>query len=161
MTLTERGEMMAAGDEIYVGVKIVDALGSYQTEVEVSAASIKKNRPSEVVEPINTEYPIVVRNAKTNYYSGTITANFSNNTSGKCVDRQGYSAQYDFYDAEYKLGFIDWLVNGLTKNLYIADHYILPVQITNEVSGSGDYKVFDPSFKVTFGWVQVKPAIVI
>lgn len=139
-----------------VGCKISDALGTYWTEIEVNTSGVKKNRPNTVYEPYNSKYPIVVRNGITNYYSGTVSGNFSNNASGECIDPEtGYSALYDFYDASYKIQFMDWLANGLTKTLWLDDTFILPVQITNEISGSGDYKIEDPSFKVTFGWVQV------
>lgn len=138
-----------------IGCKISDATATYWTEVEVNSTGIKKNRPSTVYEPYNSKYPVVIRNGITNYYSGTVSGIFSNNTSGECVDETGYSPLYDFYDASYKVGFMDWLANGLTKTLYLDDDFILPVQITNEISGSGDYKIEHPTFKVTFGWVQV------
>lgn len=138
-----------------VGCKISDTVATYWTEAEVNSSSIKKNRPSTVYESYNKKYPTVIRNGLTNYYSGTVSANFANNTT-ECVDEvTGYSPIYNFYDAAYKIQFMDWLTNGLTKTLWLDDEFVIPVQITNEVSGSGSYKIEDPSFKVTFGWVQV------
>ena len=143
--------------DIIVGCKIasMDETTVYWTEVEVNTAGVKKNRPSTTYEEYNNEFPTVIRNGITNYYSGTVSGNFSDNTSGDCVDENGYSQKYDFYDATYKIGFMDWLSDGNTKKLWLDDTYVIPVQITNETSGNGDYKISDPSFKVTFGWVQV------
>lgn len=133
--------------EKFYGVKLTDATGKvYYTEVEVKH-DLTHNINIQTHKPIDSEFPYSTRIGKSNYWSGSITAAFENN-EGECEH------EYDLGDTAFRIEFIEWLHNGLTKTMFLSESFIIPVTILGEVNVESDNTIDDPVVKTSFSWHQ-------
>ena len=140
------------------GIKIWDASGYYMSEIDISQKG-QHNRPTGSEKPINSKCPKHTHNGLTSYWSGTCTANFSDNKSGEC------KSDYNFGDGnvKYVVDFIEWLHNDLVKYLQLSEDFIIPVGILETVTWDVENKsTIDDGFSITvsFDWEQLAPAII-
>lgn len=144
------------------GVKIWDSSGQYYyTEVDLSESFNYKSKTQSVVTQ-NSKYPYIIHQGKALYWTGTVSGNFSDNKSGECDN------DYNFYNLSYKLTFVEFLKNGLTKNIQFnwdeenpSQNFIMPVGIVDDVGVEVETNINQGhSVKVTFNWEQVDDRIV-
>jgi len=130
----------------FYGVEITDATGLvYKTEVSVNQnLTHKTNVVSQ--QPIDSKFPYHTQIGKMCYYSGTITGAFENNKEGEC------DTDYKLGDTEYRLNFIEWLHNGLTKTIKLSDDFIIQATIMGEINIESENTIDDPILKATFSW---------
>lgn len=133
--------------EKFYGVKLTDATGKvYYTEVEVKHDLTHKISVQSHL-PIDSKHPYHTRIGKPSYWSGSITGAFENN-EGECEH------DYNLGDTAWRIEFIEWLHNGLTKTMYLSESFILPVTILGEIGVETDGTIDDPIVKTTFQWEQ-------
>lgn len=131
----------------FYGVKLTDTTGKeYYTEVEVKQ-DLTHNISVQTHKPIDSKFPYHTRIGKPSYWSGSVTAAFENN-NGECEH------DYTLGDTAWRIEFIEWLHNGLSKVLYLSESLILPVTILGEISTETDNTIDGPLVKVTFQWEQ-------
>ena len=144
------------------GVKIWDSSGQYYyTEIDLSESFNYKSK-TQLVETQNSVFPYVIHQGKAKYWTGTVSGNFSDNKSGECDN------DYNFYNLNYKLTFVEFLKNGLTKTIQFnleeddsSQNFIMPVAIIDDVGVETETNINQGhSVKVTFQWVQVDDRIV-
>lgn len=136
-----------ANTEKFYGVKLTDATGKvYYTEVEVKHDLTHKINV-QTHEPIDSKFPYHTQIGKPNYWKGSITGAFEKN-DGECEH------DYDLGDTAWRIEFIEWLHNGLTKVMYLSEFLILPVTILGEINVEADNTIDDPIVKTTFQWNQ-------
>lgn len=137
-----------ADTERFYGVKITDKTGRvYYTEVEVKQDLTHKINVQSL-NPINNPTPHHIQIGKPKYWYGTITAAFENNSNDECEHN------YTFGDTAWRIEFIEWLHNGLTKIMTLSESFILPVTILSEINVENDNTIDDPLIKTTFSWEQ-------
>ena len=114
----------------------------------VQYGSVTNNRQYGILQPIQSQFPIVIKNAKTAYLSGTITAKFLNTNflDTRAVDRVQITSEIQDFQALMDEG----------KTIVLKDYngWILLCRPT-----SGDTATFDANFgngiaDVAFNWVQ-------
>lgn len=144
------------------GVKIWDDTGYYYTEIDLSQSFTYKTK-TQVQESRNSQYPYVIHIGKTKYWEGSVSGNFSNNKDGECEN------DYNFYDLKYKLGFVEFLKNGLTKTIQFnwdeedpTQNFIMPIAIVDDIGVETEYTINEGhAVKVSFKWVQVGSKITV
>lgn len=139
---------MADDTQKFYGVKLTDATGKvYYTEVNVKQG-LTHNINIQTHKPISSKFPYSTIIGKNNYWSGTLSADFENNQDGECEH------DYKFGDANFRIGFVEWLHNGLTKTMYLSESFILPVTILGEINVEFDNTIDDPTANASFSWHQ-------
>ena len=134
--------------EKFYGVKLTDETGQvYYTEVEVSQKLVYK-RNVQSVPLIDKQYPRHILVGKPKYWSGTCTAAFENNQNTQCEH------DYKFGDTMWRMEFVEWLHNGLIKEMHLSESFVLPVAIMSEINVDPDNTVDDNVVRVTFQWEQ-------
>lgn len=134
--------------EKFYGVKLTDATGKvYYTEVNVKQ-DLTHNISIQTHKPIDSKFPYSTIIGKQNYWSGTLSGAFENNEDGECEH------DYTLGDADFRINFVEWLHNGLTKTMYLSESFILPVTILGEVNVSVDHTIDDPTADASFSWHQ-------
>lgn len=139
---------MANDTQKFYGVKLTDATGKvYYTEVEVKQDLTHKIN-IQTHYPIDSKFPYSTIIGKNNYWSGTLSGAFENNQDGECEH------DYTFGDANFRINFIEWLHNGLTKTMYLSESFILPVTILGEINVDVENTIDDPTVNTSFSWHQ-------
>ncbi len=134
--------------EKFYGVKLTDMTGKvYYTEIEVKHGLNHKISVQSHL-PIDSKFPIHTRIGRSSYWSGTITGAFENNQDGECEH------DYKFGDVNFRINFIEWLHNGLTKTMTLSDELILPVAILGDIGVDIENAISDPKANVSFEWEQ-------
>lgn len=139
--------------EIYGAVSIWDSTNPetpYYTTVDIKESITMKN-PVVIIYPMNTEYPTAIGTSKQHGMSGSVTGNFSDNTSGECSEDYAFEN-----DTSFKLTMLNWLVNGRTKYLKLSEDLIIPVAINADVTWEINSTI-DAGYETTisFEWVQI------
>lgn len=137
-----------AETEKFYGVKLTDATGKiYYTEVDVKQG-LTHNINIQTHKPISSKYPHSIIIGKNNYWSGTLSGAFENNEDGECIH------DYSWGDADFRIGFVEWLHNGLTKMMYLSNSFILPITVLGEINVEVDHTIDDPVSNASFSWHQ-------
>lgn len=125
------------------GVVICDAEHTYNTELEVSYTN-KKNHSESVVSTLSGKYPYVVRNSKSDYYTGSIEALFAKFEDCKYMYEQSY---------EYRFELMDFLNSQECKIIKFDDGRMWLCEITGSPSESNS----EHSLKVitSFEWTEI------
>lgn len=132
----------------FYGVKLTDITGKvYYTEVEVNH-NLTHNINVVTHKPLSSKFPYHTVIGQMNYWSGTITGAFEKNDEGECEH------DYTFGDTGFRINFIEWLHNGLTKTMFLSENFILPVTILSEVNVETEKTIDDPVVKASFSWEQ-------
>ncbi len=138
----------------FKGVEISDATGiKYFTEINVKQ-DLDIVSPISSVIPLGSKYPYHTKYGVAHYYTGTVTAAFENNQSNKCK-----CEAYAYGDTEYRIKFVEWLQNGLTKYLKLSESFILPVTIIGNIKISAENTIDDTIINTSFSWEQCGDAI--
>lgn len=108
----------------------------------VTFGNITKNVPTDVLQPIGSKYPVVIRNSNVNYYSGSVSGTIL------CED---YSTIDRAEFVTLRETWCDFLTNGKSKvikdwngNIFIAQISDEPTVILNQTLGNS---IGDISFK--------------
>lgn len=137
----------------FYGVKITDSTNiTYYTNVELKQ-DLRHTVNVQTHIPIDSKYPYHTTIGKSSYWSGSITGAFENNKEGRCEN------DYKFGDTDFRLGFIEWMHNGLVKTLYLSESFVLPVVILSEISVDTENTIDDPIVKTSFQWEQCRKRI--
>lgn len=142
------------------GIKIWDDTGIYYyTEVNIKQ-SLSHIVPTEQTNGYNVQYPFVTHNGIANYYQGSASGNFSDNTSGECYEDYNFDGRIDkngnvIYNVKYINGFIKWLHNRKMKYLQFDEDLVIPVAILQDISWETEKSIADgQDCTITFNWVQ-------
>lgn len=108
-----------------------------------------KNRPSEVVNAINSKYPFVISNGMTNYYTGNVAATFI-----------PYNFTYNEWDVKqgtkYRDNLMNFLCDGAPKILKYRDGRAWIVSIT---SNPAETQQNHPDrVQISFSWAEIGDA---
>src|SRR5574344_1107385 len=154
ITLITRGDKMAETNN-FKSVEISDVTEiKYMTEVEISSSVSHKNQ-STIVECLNDIYPTYVNTGIANYWHGSVTANFADNQTNPCPDKE--YGDYDFTNSKFRFDFVEWMHNGYPKTLKLANDFIMLVGIGNEIQLQSDTTIDNESCKISFEWTQLAP----
>lgn len=132
----------------FYGVKLTDATGKvYFTNVNIKQ-DLKHNINIQTHKPINSKYPCSTIIGQNNYWSGTLSGAFENNQDTEC--------EYDYKlgDVNFRIEFIEWLHNGLTKIMYLSNNWILPITILGEIDVTVSHTINDKTADTSFSWHQ-------
>lgn len=140
------------------GIKIWDASGYYLSEINVDQ-KIQHKRPTSSNELFNSKFPKHTHNGLPSYWTGSCSANFSDNKSGDCPE------DYNFGEGnvKYVADFVEWLHNDLVKYLQLSEDFIIPVGILDTVTWdveSGNTVDDGYAITISFDWEQLAPAII-
>ena len=139
---------MSQTTEKFSGVRIYDSTGeTYYTEINIKQNLTHKYTIS-TTQPINSQFPYFTRIGKASYWTGSVTASWEKNKDTECA------TDYEFGDVAYRLGFIDFMHNGLTKYLQLSENFILPVTILDEIQVETERSIDDQIMSITFNWTQ-------
>ena len=128
----------------FEGICIADAYGGYNALAFDKKYPINKNDRTNVVEPMDTQYPTTITNNRLDYDSGSITATFAR-INNKC--------EPDFINnAEYSMSIRHWLNNGRTKLLkyYNGECWLVAVSGVTDDDPNGNDVI-----TTSFNWTQV------
>lgn len=111
--------------------------------------STSKNRPSAVINTIDSPYPYVVTNGQNNYYSGSTSALFVR------TDKDAYDWQ--FYDSwKYREELMDFLCDGKPKILKHFDGRMYLIGVIDNPTQDENTSNYYPI--TTFNWVEIGDA---
>ena len=132
----------------FEGIFIVEKDITYHAVANIRMTSAK-NRPSAIVNTIDSPYPFVVTNGENNYYTGSTAAMFVR------TDKDMYDWQ--FYDSwQYREDLMDFLCNGEPKVLKHFDGRMYLISVVDNPSQDESVSNFYPT--TTFNWVQIGDA---
>lgn len=130
---------------------ICDGRNIYDITKEWTIGSYSIANPTAVYQPFSSQYPIITKNALTQYRSGQYTAVLlaptSQSTRSAYIDRNAQT--------NLKFQFESWLSNGSTKIIKDFNGSIIIVAIINEVPSSYYQKLGNGIASSTFNWVEV------
>lgn len=130
------------------GFYIIDQDKKFGSVLDISFDT-SKNRPSEVVNAINSKYPFIVSNGMTNYYTG--------NASGIFIP---YDFTYNEWDVEqgakYRDELMNFLCDGKPKFLKYRDGRAWIVNITSNPAES--QQGHPDKVQVSFSWAEIGDA---
>lgn len=141
--------MMSIG-EVYSdfdGIYIVGNDKTYFGFVNLSYPAPTRHKDSSVLTTLDSKYPFIVNNSKTNYYSDTLSATF---VEADETNEWGW----DFADGwKYREEFKDWLFNGRPKMLkyYNGRTWLIGIsgEIVDKINGVEENTI------TSFTWYQI------
>lgn len=133
---------------VYDGIYVTDGHTQYGTILDIDSKHPRKTNTS-ILEPINSRYPVSVKNGMLNYSTGSVTARFlelDDNCNIKDLENNYYYQEkiMDFLSESYALVF---------KNY---DGFMAIVAIDGEISD--DPSDYSPAPKLSFNWTQIGDA---
>lgn len=132
----------------FEGIFIMEKDTSYHSVANISM-STTKNRPSAIINTIDSPYPYVVTNGENNYYTGSTSAMFVR------TDKDMYDWQ--FYDSwKYRDDLMEFLCNGEPKILKHFDGRMYLISVVDNPSQDEGVSNFYP--QTTFNWVEIGDA---
>lgn len=166
----ERFDRYAAGNQEYeyaLAFKLADVEGAYNVNsivprfdgifiasrdkifssvIEAYTPQIQKNKPSALVNTIDSKYPFVVSHSKNNYYSGSM--------SGVFVEQKQSGCELDFEQAHrYRHDLLEFLCDGKAKFLKLDDGRMWMIAVVDNPAESQDS---DTQKVVTsFAWAEI------
>lgn len=132
----------------YDGIYITDGHTQYGTILDIDSKHPRKTNTS-ILEPINSRYPVSVKNGMLNYSTGSVTARFlelDNNCDVKDLE-------YNYYYQEKIMDFLSESYALVFKNY---DGFMAIVAIDGEISD--DPSDYSPAPKLSFNWTQIGDA---
>ena len=132
----------------YDGIYITDGHTQYGTILDIDSKHPRKTNTS-ILEPINSRYPVSIKNGMLNYSTGSVTARFlelDDDCNLKDLENNYYYQEkiIDFLSESYALVF---------KNY---DGFMAIVAIDGEISD--DPSDYSPAPKLSFNWTQIGDA---
>lgn len=131
----------------FEGIHFTDGFRQYGTPFDVQSNYNRKTSSSTVM-PINSRYPVTVKNGHLNYSSGSVTARFlkMNDDDSADIDN-GYS---------YRKEVVDFLSESHALVLKNYDGFIGIISLENDISEDFGEHILAP--KISFTWVQIGDA---
>lgn len=132
----------------YDGIYITDGRTQYGTILDIDSKHPRKMNTS-ILEPINSRYPVSVKNGMLNYSTGSVTARFlelDDNCDVKDLEHNYY----------YQEKIIDFLSESSALVFKNYDGFMAIVAIDGEISD--DPSDYSPAPKLSFNWTQIGDA---
>ena len=138
------------GKEFY-GTRIFDDNASYYTEVAIKHDLNFNTGDSKVQETLTEEKPYVTTLGKPNYWSGTCSGLFLDNT-------EDCEHQYSMDDSKtaHMFAAVKFLGNHKKKMLQLSDDFIIPIMVQSPIKVSPEKGLQATTANVSFNWVEVK-----
>lgn len=129
------------------GIHFTDGKSQYGSTFDITS-SYNRHTSSSTVIPINSKYPVAIKNGHLNYSSGNVTIRFL-----KMDDTDMPDMENEF---DYRTDIIDFLSESNILVFKNYDGFIAIISIENEISQDfGDYYLAP---KISFSWIQTGDA---
>lgn len=129
----------------FEGIFIMEKDITYGSVADISMATTK-NRPTSIINPLNSKYPSVITNGLNNYYSG--------NTSALFIEDKDYNYNWNFFNSrKYREDILDFLCNGKAKILKHFDGRMFLISVVDNPTMDESISNFYP--KISFSWVEI------
>lgn len=136
----------------FSGVKLTDATGQEFLVFGNIDFPFDSKRPIGEVIPVDSKYPVPTKTGRANYFEGNLSGVVTDNNIA-CEDfKIGINTPKEFW---FHIKFTKFLHNGLTKYMYLADDFIIPICIRDTVSQSLNNGIDFNGTEPQFGWFQV------
>ena len=135
-------------NSVFDGIYITDGRTQYGTILDIDSKYSRKTNTS-TLEPINSRYPVSIKNGMLNYSTGSVTARFlelDNNCDIKDLEHNYY----------YQEKIIDFLSESNVLVFKNYDGLMAIVTIDGEISN--DPSDYSPAPKLSFNWTQIGDA---
>ena len=137
--------------EGFYGTRIFDDNESYYTEVDVKHDLNFNTGDSKVQETLTERTPYVTTLGEPNYWSGTCSGLFLDNTE-ECEHH--YSM--DDRKTAHMFAAVKFLGNHKKKMLQLSDDFIIPITVQSPIKVSPDKGLRATTANVSFNWTEVK-----
>lgn len=131
----------------FYGVYLTDGKLQYGTHFDIQS-NYNRKTSSSTVQPINSRYPISIKNGQLNYSSGSINARLLKMNDDKSFDL------YNGY--EYRKEVVDFISQNRVLVLKNYDGLMAIVSIEGEISEDFGEHYLAP--KISFSWTQIGDA---
>lgn len=122
------------------------------------AVTQERNQNLQTIQTLAREYPIYIRNMKTNYNTGTFQAMLMTGDVIKELQTgKGFKLELQQKLLEYKNKLLDFLSNGKTKCIRLLQGEMFYAMITGNISVSWDNFGSGYICNVKFNWSEVDP----
>ena len=132
----------------YDGIYITDGHTQYGTILDIDSKHPRKTNTS-ILEPVNSHYPVSVKNGMLNYSIGSVTARFLE-LDDNCEIKD---LKHNYY---YQEKIIDFLSESYALVFKNYDGFMAIVAIDGEISD--DPSDYSPAPKLSFNWTQIGDA---
>lgn len=131
----------------FEGIHFTDGIRQYGTPFDIQSNYNRKTSSSTVM-PINSRYPVTIKNGHLNYSSGNITARFLKMNDDDTADTDnGYL---------YRKEVVDFLSESHVLVFKNYDGFIGIISLENDIAEDFGEHILAP--KISFSWVQVGDA---
>lgn len=138
-------------EEEFYGIRIFDENESYYTELEVGTSLDLNIGEGQVQETITKQKPYYTTFGKVNYWSGSCSGLFLDNTETDCEHE--YSK--DDRKTAHMFSAVKFLGNHKRKKLQLSDDFIITIMVQTPISVAPEKGLQATTAKVSFNWVQV------
>lgn len=135
----------------FYGVKIWDDKESYYTEIDVKqdlSFNIGNPKPRET---ILKKKPYVTAFGQANYWSGSCSGLFLDNTKTECEHNYDISES----SAAHIFAVTKFLGNHKKKKLQISDDFIITIMVVSSIKIASEKGFTATTANLSFDWVQV------
>lgn len=129
------------------GIHFTDGKTQYGSTFDIQS-SYNRHTGSASVTPVNSRYPIAVKNGALNYSSGSVTARFLKMNDNDMPDLEN---EFNYYT-----DVIDFLSESQVLVFKNYDGFIAIISIENEISE--DFSEYYLAPKISFSWIQTGDA---
>lgn len=138
------------GKEFY-GTRIFDDNESYYTEIDVKHALDFNTGDVKVQETLLKEKPYSTVFGRANYFSGTCSGLFLDNTEDECEHH--YSL--DDSKTAHLFAAVKFLGNHKPKQLQLSDDFIVTIRVKSPIKISPDKGLQATTANLSFDWAQI------
>ena len=138
------------GKEFY-GTRIFDDKESYYTEIDVKHILDFNTGDVKVQETLLKEKPYSTVFGRANYFSGTCSGLFLDNTEDECEHH------YSMDDAKtaHLFAAVKFLGNHKPKQLQLSDDFIVTIRVKSPIKISPEKGLQATTANLSFDWVQI------
>ena len=138
------------GKEFY-GTRIFDDKESYYTEIDVKHTLDFNTGDVKVQETLLKEKPYSTVFGRANYFSGTCSGLFLDNTEDECEHH--YSL--DDSKTAHLFAAVKFLGNHKPKQLQLSDDFIVTIRVKSPIKISPDKGLQATTANLSFDWAQI------
>ena len=138
------------GKEFY-GTRIFDDKESYYTEIDVKHTLDFNTGDVKVQETLLKEKPYSTVFGRANYFSGTCSGLFLDNTEDECEHH--YSL--DVSKPAHLFAAVKFLGNHKPKQLQLSDDFIVTIRVKSPIKISPDKGLQATTANLSFDWAQI------
>lgn len=138
------------GKEFY-GTRIFDDKESYYTEIDVKHTLDFNTGDVKVQETLLKEKPYSTVFGRANYFSGTCSGLFLDNTEDECEHH------YSMDDAKtaHLFAAVKFLGNHKPKQLQLSDDFIVTIRVMSPIKISPEKGLQATTANLSFDWAQI------